>query len=251
MLVRRAAPLWVAMSSNCAWPCPFCTLKIPHGAGFRGGVQSALTLAQQWFQIHRINEFQLIMVEAAVMDIMSRSEEFASYSDEQIRTRVLESRKHILDGFIPPVDTATTPAQVPVDDADPPHPTTSSVPEERTHVPPPPLPPTSSQVDSDSDPPWHRGGDAAVGNAASSSAGGLPSRYKWQVKMGKFRKENWKDASADLNWTLETAYLSGVDSTTWQWKGEMWYYTFRDAMIQTSPNFMRERPIRRIRVDDA
>ena len=247
--VCSAISLRHAMSSACQeWPCAFCALKVPHTATLRGGVYFALKLAQSSFRDQRINEFQVEMAEAAAMHLMSQSDDFSGFSAQEIRDMVLRTRQAPFNIFARrsaaiTADTTTTANVAICPPAPPPPPPVQNVYVHR---------PSSASSSGVSRASVKRARDEeprSVGAACSTSDVAL-SEYKWQVMIGKGRKTRWSDACAELDRTLEEAFIAGRDSTTWRWDGWLYYYEFGSTMIQTSPSESgTERPIRRIRRD--
>ena len=245
-----------AMKISCThWPCAYCTLQIPHTATL-DGVQAALRAAQFDFHEHRIDEFQMEMVECAAMHLMQKDEAFAGYDPQDLRKWIIQARQppppplppfNIFGGSATGTGSAASGS---AGDARPPPP------------PPPPPPPKGSKPEAQT--PWS-GPSPPVGEEEaskraqedtvdSSDVGGSAadqglSEFKWQIKIGKPGFLRWSDAFPELNSQLEAAYALGHDGTRYLWDGWDYFYEFGSVMMQTNPSGV-ERAIRRIRHDE-
>ena len=230
------------------WPCGWCTLGLRHDAGM-DAVERALQAARVMYSEAKATRFQLEFVEAAAMELVSKCPERASSSRDEVRRHVMEDMARPMSvwrkrpGSSVLVDEARSGVRgVPASLqwlAPPPAPPLSSstlatVPKAASSAVPPP-PPSAAMIGS--------GGVTGSSGAAASS----PTQYKWQVMIGKGKRQKWSDCWPKLDTHLEAAYTSGMDSTTYDWDGWMYYYEFGDEMMQTSPaESGQERPIRRV-----
>ena len=200
-----------AMQSECAeWPCPFCTLRLPHGTVSKGRVLAKLRLGQAKHREGRVSVFLLEMVQSAAMHLLSASEEFAEIDDAGVREMVLANRLTPHSTFARGTAGASTD-------------------------------PAAEGLDSDMT--VVAGGSSVIPTTVEQPL----SEYKWQVKTGKMEWMRWSDASPELDEHLEAAYNLGHDYTTWRWDDlEYSYILGPHLFFQTNIRTGTERPIRRI-----